>query len=524
MSNYKKYTKPKKDIGEQMSDYESNGIDFIPQPDSFGHKQDPAYSHSGNFLLEFFSKAGNFSPNSHSYHGEIVSSLSLFKNAWFTDQYRSMQLAMWLRDCRGGSGNRNAFRQIINWISIYDPKWIESNIRLIPEYGRWDDLIALMDTHCEKLAISFWSEKISEGDRLACKWVPRENKSSKNKKVYHKLRKKLKFSPSDFRKHLSANTEVVENLICSNEWDQIDYNHVPSVAMARLNNSFSQNDSERFKSWKDSLSDEDSKNKVNASVLFPHDCIRTLKAEHSLELYSGYSNDKYKESALANAQFKALPNYMEGNKLRIMSICDFSASMAFSVSKKSSIEMIDVCMGLGLYCSDRLGEDNPFYRMFIPFSNDARLVSWENETFSLASQKYIDGYMGSTNINSALDKILESAILLKASKEQMPNCILIISDMQWDCSIDGGYDAAVEASLKKWSSRGYSRPKIVYWNLNRYDNQPATIKHPNVALVSGYSPSILKAICQGEEFTPMGIMLKAISKYPVVKPEKANAY
>ena len=508
-------------ILEQMEDMPQ----FTSRPTVYGHKGDRAYRHSGNHLVEFFSKAGNFSPKRKSFHGETVSMLDLFRAAWLSDEYLSMQLAMWLRDCRGGSGNRSGFREVIHWIANSHPEWMKANLHLIHEVGRWDDLISLIDTPCEEIAISAWANAIIAKNCLACKWTPRPNK--KNSEVFHKLRKAVGMSLPTFRKHISQYTNVVETRMCNQEWDQINYNHVPSLAMARNTNAFDIHDHTRFNAWKESLSDPESGNKINASVLFPHDCIRTLKAELGGKFHTGHyhwslaraaSNERCEDSLVANAQFDALPNFMEENSMRIMPICDFSGSMCDSISPNNTIQLIDVCMGLGLYCSDRVGKDNPFYRKFIPFSDNSRLVDWTNETFSVAVQKHNDGWCGSTNIGAALDQILEAGKLFNATDEQMPNCLLIISDMQWDCNVDGN-DTAVESGLQKWEAAGYKRPRIVYWNLNKYENQPSTMHHKDVAMVSGYSPSIMRAICGGEDFTPLGIMLRMISKYKVVRPE-----
>jgi hypothetical protein len=174
---------------------------------------------------------------------------------------------------------------------------------------------------------------------------------------------------------------------------------------------------------------------------------------------------------------------------------------------------------LGLYCSDRLGEDNPFYRKFIPFSTTSKLVTWKGETFSVAAQKHNDGWVGSTNIRAALDQILEAAQMFGATDEQIPNTLLIISDMQFDAGTEDN-ETTVETGLRKWEDAGYSRPRVVYWNTAGYDGAPTTMGHKDVALISGFSPSVLKAVLGGEDFSPMAILEKAIEKYEVVDPTK----
>jgi hypothetical protein len=65
---------------------------------------------------------------------------------------------------------------------------------------------------------------------------------------------------------------------------------------------------------------------------------------------------------------------------------------------------------------------------------------------------------------------------------------------------------------RKFEAAGYNLPQIVFWNLNAYDNVPVKYDTRGVALVSGFSPAIMKAVLSAdtEQFTPEGVMLKAI--------------
>ena len=492
------------------------------------HKGAFAYETTGNSLLEFFSKAGAMFQKTNRYYDAqeptkvSTQILDLFRSAWTDDKIKAMQLLMWLRDCRGGSGNRSGPRTILAWLGNAHPEWVIANIAMFPVVGRWDDLTALVGTKAEDAAMGLWLDAILDKNGLACKWAPREKN---DKVVFHKLRKLAKMSPGEFRKWLATNTKVVETQMCSKKWNDIEYNHVPSVAMARSANAFEKHDAVRFTGWKASLANPESGNKVNAAVLFPHDCIRTLRAQLSTSRAGGFyywshqekrGDEKYEDCALANAQFAALPDYMKDKNARIMCLTDFSGSMDTDIGG-SSVKAIDVAMGLGLYCSDRLGKDNPFYRQFIPFSTNSRLVAWENETFSVAVQKYNDGWCGSTNISAALTQILSAAKLLHAKNEQMPNMLLVISDMQFDAGVSDS-KTAVEAGMEQWEAAGYTRPQIVYWDLAGYSTAPTTKAHQNVAMVSGFSPSVLTAVVGGEDFSPLGVMERAIAKYKIVEP------
>ena len=467
---------------------------------------DFAYDNTGNALVEFFSKAGSLFKGKGTYYGNETTAIELFKSAWVDNNYKAMQLAMHLRDVRGGSGNRSGFREIINWLAKEHTAWMEVNMHFIPEVGRWDDLESLVGTPCESNALSFWVRAIQEGHQLAAKWAPR---ADKNKEIFNKMRILAGMDPKSWRKTLVANTNVVETAMCSKNWQNIDYSKIPSVAMARYNNAFNTHDSVRYGKWRQALEngvdEKGNEVKVNAEALFPHDVLRTL--------YSNQSGD----SKLPDAQFAALPDYMADKSQRIMAICDFSDSMGTPVS--GSIMAIDVSLGLGLYCSDRLGKDNPFYRKFIPFSDDSKLVSWKNIPFSKAVYEVNDGWCGSTNIKAALDQILQAAQLLNATNDQIPNTLLILSDMQFNEGVNGDNETAVETCMKEWEKCGYTRPKIVYWNLAGYRNSPDTVASKNIALVSGFSPSLLTAILGGEDFSPIAIMERAIEKYKIVMPK-----
>jgi hypothetical protein len=292
--------------------------------------------------------------------------------------------------------------------------------------------------------------------------------------------------------------------MCNNEWANINYSTVPSVASARYKNAFKRHDAQ-YEEWVKSLTKEGTETKVNAETLMPHDIVRMVQTD---------INDAT-TGALADAQLKAMPNFMEGTNYRIMPICDFSGSMHVQMS--GSIQAYEVSLALGLYCSEKVGSENPFYRKVIPFSTDSKIESWKNKSFAQAVRDIPNGYCGGTNIQKALNKILEAATLFNVTNDQIPNVLLILSDMQFDQGVED-CGTPVNESLAKWKSAGYDIPKVIYWNLAGNAGQPATCADKNVALVSGFSPSVLKAVLGGTDFSPIAIMNSAISKYNVVVP------
>jgi hypothetical protein len=226
---------------------------------------------------------------------------------------------------------------------------------------------------------------------------------------------------------------------------------------------------------------------------------------------------------------------MEDSDQRIMVIADTSGSMQSIVA--GSIAAYDVSQGLALYCSSRIHPKSPFYKRFIGFCDEGRLIDWRKMTFSEAvfDSHVFDGAVGSTRIDLALKTILNIAILKEVPQELMPSTLLIVSDMQFhegagDESDEPGYnedsskyviqtDTQIEQSMKKFDAAGYERPKIVYWNTAGYSGQQDTVLAKNVGMISGFSPAILKSVFAAEDFAPHSIMMKSLEKYEIEIPE-----
>jgi len=116
-----------------------------------------------------------------------------------------------------------------------------------------------------------------------------------------------------------------------------------------------------------------------------------------------------------------------------------------------------------------------------------------------------------TNLVAAMEKILKVAVDGSVPSDEMPKILLIMSDMQFDrCARFD--DSAIGMIRRKYETAGYQMPQIVFWNLNAADNVPVKANETGVALVSGFSPAIVKSVLSAdvEEFTPRGIMMKTI--------------
>jgi len=471
-----------------------------------------AYEHSLNHALEYFSKAGSLFEKRGSFYDSEESALSLFQKTWIVDKELSFKLLLWLRDREQGAGNRSGARTIYRWLANNeDPRWIELNLENIIKLGRYDDLKSFFGTPLEKYVADIWAKRIKYLDVLAAKWADRKDIP---------LRNSLKMNEAQFRKLLAniRKNHIVEYKMCSREWEAIDYEQVPSVAMSRYTNAFKKNDKERFNEYKEGL--KSGEKKVHASVLFPHDCVRTVL---------------FGDREIGDAQFDALPNYLEDSKERIIVISDTSGSMNKLIS--GSVAAVHISQGIALYCSAKIPKSNPFHKKFIGFCSEGKFKDWNGMSFSEAVRdgNIFDHAIGSTRIDKALDLILKTAKFFNLTNDQMPTSLIIVSDMQfhegcrtsksketyWRLSENNTEDvnSEVEIALNRWKENNYNIPKIVYWNTAGYVGSPSTANKTNICLVSGFSSAILKNIFSGDDLTPVGVMLRTLEKYNINVPK-----
>jgi len=156
-----------------------------------------------------------------------------FTAAYVEDMHVAMRIAQWARDVRGGAGERQLFRDILMYLDKNDPDAAVALIRKVPELGRWDDLLLPFTSNVVKdFAYSMIRDALNNGNGLCAKWMPRKGEQAAE------LRSYLGWTPKYYRKRLVELTNVVETAMCANKWDNINFNHVPSVASARYKKAF----------------------------------------------------------------------------------------------------------------------------------------------------------------------------------------------------------------------------------------------------------------------------------------------
>jgi hypothetical protein len=410
------------------------------------------------------------------------------------------RVALWVRDVRGGAGERKLFRDILVDLAAHDYNRAVALGRKVPELGRWDDLLVFVGTPLESFAFETIREALEDGNGLCAKWMPRQGE------VAVKLRNYLGWTPKFYRKRLVELTKVVETQMCAKDWDNINFNHVPSVASSRYKKAFSRH-TEKYKEWTAALVSKDPEVaktvKVNAGAVYPYDVLKGV---------SPYGYNSFSASNLQHiqAQWEALPNFVgDANILPLVDVSGSMTSLAGGHKSKSAVTCLDVAVSLGLYLADK--NTGKFKDTFLTFSSEPQLLHLRGNILDKVKQMVTSKWEMNTNLHRALDKILRTAIEGNVPQSEMPNVLLILSDMQFDqCTRHD--DSAMEMIKRKYTEAGYNAPNIVFWNLNAHDNVPVKYDTRGAALVSGFSPSIVKAVLQAEmdNFTPEAIMLQTI--------------
>lgn len=420
---------------------------------------------------------------------------AMFETAFREDRLTALKILAWSRDVRGGAGERQIFRDVLSYVEVYHPSELAQLVKLAPHYGRWDDILHLDTDLGRDLAFAEIKEALMvKNNGLCAKWMPRKGA------VAVALTKYLGLTPKGYRKLIVGLTKVVETQMCANDWGNINYEHVPSLAAARYQKAFGRHDAIGYSAYKSKLGAGTAK--INAEAVYPYDVIKSIQ-----------NGDK----VVGKAQWDALPNFI-GDEL-VLPMVDVSGSMTCRVggNMNSALTCMDVAVSLGLYLADK--NSGPFKDMFMNFSSEAKIEVLKGDIVQKLNQLKRSHWGMSTDLHAAFKEVLRVATQNSVPADQMPRYILIMSDMQFNQCVQHD-DSAIEMIRRKYADAGYEMPNIVFWNLNAHmGNVPVKHNEEGVALISGFSPSIVKSVLAADALTPDSIMRQTIdqARYDLVK-------
>ena len=434
-----------------------------------------------------------------------------FMKAFCENKMLAMKWLFYARDARQGIGERRLFRVVMKHLVESNPEMVIPVIPFIAEYGRVDDMWCMLDNEeSAKVVYQIVDKQLKEDwdnmsagkpTSITAKWMPSINASSAKTKEYgKKLCKALHMSEREYRKALSKlrkYIDVVEVKMSNKDWSEIKYEAVPSRANLIYNNAFLRNDETRRREYLGKL--EKGETKINASTLFPHDIV------HKYAIHYGWKCSLNQKDATIEALWKALPDTVNGCGNTIV-VADGSGSMTTQVDRSSSVTALEVANALAIYFAEH--SSGQFKDKYITFSERPQIVDFSNAT-SLHDKLQIalaHDECANTNIEKVFDLILDTAIKNRMKQEDIPQNILIISDMEFDsCAFCGDNRSSwafkkpsqrlFDVIAQKYANAGYSIPRLVFWNVNsRTGTIPVKENELGVALVSGFSVNIAKMV------------------------------
>ena len=489
---------------------------------NFAYTENGALTHktTKSDLLDMFAMGAAYRTRSDS---DVI---LMFRKAFAENPVYALKCLFYIRDVRGGQGERRFFRVAMRDLATQNTDAVIRNIQYIPEFGRWDDLYALVGTPAEKAALNLIKDQLSldvqcKTPSLLAKWLKSENTSSKESvRLANITRKCLGMTHKQYRKTLSilrARINVLERLMSAGKWDEIEFDKIPSKAGMKYKNAFARHDIERMKADKDiqSYADfaKDTTKKVNAKALYPYECVAEAFKAMRGSMYGYRSNVAMDDTnrLMVNKYWDNLADYFDGASFNGMAIVDTSGSMCGS----SADAPINVAISLGLYCAEKA--KGPFANHFITFSSNPTFVKTEGVDFcdKVMRMSHAD-WGGSTNVEAAFDMMLDTAIKNHCSQSDIPENLVIISDMEFDSCVTSGARSRdrwgygnytrvtkndltlFEAMAEKWAAHGYKMPHLIFWNVQARQNNIPMIGHGAVSYVSGMSPSIFETIMTGK--------------------------
>ncbi|QHJ78939.1 MAG: hypothetical protein [Caudoviricetes sp.] len=410
---------------------------------------------------------------------------SLFHRAYKENSDYAIRTLLWARDIRGGAGERQTFISLLKELAKVDHDSASRALCRVPELGRWKDVVSFFDSEISEQAMALVAIALANNDGLAAKWMPRKGPDAA------RLRRFLELDARSYRKLLVSMSTTVEQQMCAGKWTEIDFSKLPSVASARYQKAFGRNAPDQYSAFIEKL--EKGETKINAGAVFPYDITKSSMRGNA---------------SVAEAQWKAQPDYIQNSTERLLPVIDVSGSMGVSAGGSNTVTCMDVAVSLGLYVAERM--KGVFADQFISFSEQPTIHKVSGSLQERLRSVYRAPWGYSTNLEAVFKLILDSAIRYNISEDEMPTKVVIFTDMEFN-QADKRAHTALDMINDRYVDAGYKRPGLIFWNLNaREGNIPVTVDNQGTSIVSGFSPSLMKTILSGEVTTPVDMMLDVI--------------
>ena len=377
---------------------------------------------------------------------------------------RNRLFAMMIRDPRLGLGRRDLGRTLM--------LYTECSYEQILKAGRADDLFISYKNKEELL--NRLKEEILNGNELIKKWMPRY--SSKRVWLARQIAKAWGMNKQQYGHFIKCNT--TENKMSDHRWDDLSFEHIPSLAMIKYAKAFATKPEtkERYAKY---LED-----------------VKAGKKDLKVSTTSVYDIYRNRSKIDADLFFNKLEK-ISGSWIPIV---DSSGSMM------DSNDSYGKAVSLGHY----LAKCSTCYpNQVISFSSEPQLITlgtplsnrrrnYYTPVMCNTSSQYgreIDSMYTGDCSNTDFGRVMQ---LLSHLDTNLPEYLIVLSDMEFDC----GSSMSKDATMQLFKSKGYPT-RIIWWNLNSRNITCPEMDNDGNIFISGYNPLMLKFLKAGfnaEEF------------------------
>jgi len=501
------------------------------------------------------------------------------EKCWAINPQKTVAVIFNGRDRLKGKKEKTVSNQAMLWLRNNKPYTYMNNIlTYVNKYGRWKDLLYIcyensgdgiihknyeLTLFANKLREDLMDLKIQEmrdeeaattdvGDvaavatdkpkkinsvSLCAKWSPSENDRNDRRKQFAKKIATILYGKDDTKKMekyrkeylvpLRNKINIVETLMCNNEWDKINYEGVPGVASRRLHKAFSNHDSERYCEYLAKVRSGDAK--INVAGILPHEL-----ANYYINLRN--TQDEFEENETIELQWKTIIDNIKnssggssdilGNSLAII---DLSGSM-FSASNGSIPAQVAIALGIitsqcckGMFKNKFITfSENPELVSLIPDAEYAEYIEKGSEpSLYTCFKSLVEVEFGfNTDFVKCCEMIIKYGKDNNICDEDMPKKLFIYTDMQFDEATsdnteNNGIEVLYKTIVKMFKASDYTPPKFIFWNLNSSHKEtfPVNCKTEGTAMISGFSEQLLKIFMTYDEFKPELIVEEILAPY-----------
>ena len=432
-----------------------------------------------------------------------------FKKALAEDSTLALANLIYLLDIRSGKGERLLFKTIFRYLCQNEKELALKILPKIPEYGRWDYILEGLDTLIDTEVIEMIKKQLKEDENsetpsLMAKWMPSHRTHNIKNETAKRLIKKLRITEKEYRLTLTKirkKLKLIENNLTKRDYENIDFEKVPTKAMLKYKECFRRNCNEKYTEYLRAI--EKGEKKINTTGLYCYEIVRNI--------ILGLPVDR----KLLNAMWENQKDILNGYDKNIMVIADTSGSMEYP-----SVLPLSNSIGLAIYIAER--NNGIFKNNFITFSENPQMVKIIGKDI-VDKVNSFECEIANTDIDKVFELLLKTAVQNRTKQEELPSHLIIISDMEFDEGVNSKNGTNFEGWKKSFEEEGYKLPKIIFWNVAANTMGVPVTKYDNdVIMVSGFSTAILENIITLENYTPIDIMLDTLKKYVKILQEEED--